>query len=52
VRARSLCKVKAVIDHHHGEIAHITRRRHGDAKESAVAGEPKVDPGLDDCLRE
>jgi hypothetical protein len=34
------------------EIARITRQRHGDAKELAVAGKLEVDTGLDDRLPE
>lgn len=52
MRARYLCKIKAVLENHSGEIARITRQRHGDAKELAVVGKLKVDPGLDDCLPE
>lgn len=52
MRARCLFKIKAVLENHSGEIARITRQRHGDAKESVAAGKLKGDPGLDDCLPE
>jgi hypothetical protein len=52
VRARYLPKVNAVLGNRSGEIARITRQRHGDARESAVAGKLEVDTGLDDRLPE
>ena len=52
-RARPLpVQDQGVLDNHQGEIARITRQRHGSAKEFVVAGKLKVDPGLDDCLPE